>query len=86
MGGSLLHLLAYFLGVLVDPTRWLISGLAGWFIQNLYLGMAVSSVIYIAGLAMLSFGRFSGPLLIIHVLASSLVTFMFFSWRKNRRK
>lgn len=30
MGGSLLHLLAYFLGVLVDPTRWLISGLAGW--------------------------------------------------------
>ena len=82
------YFLAAMLGGLLDPIRWIVCAICGWFLRPLILAMAVSAI----GLAILSialnraaYSSPSGFAIFAGIVGSCLITWLF-AWIRRRRE
>lgn len=72
------------LASLVDPIRWIICVLSGWFVPN-YAGALTAGVGITVALSVVLVRHPTGPSLLAGAVASALVVSIFYFWRKSRR-
>ena len=72
------------LASLVDPVRWVICVLSGWFVPSLIGALATGVGVSLALTVVLT-RHPSGSSLVAGAIASALVVSAFYLWRKGRR-
>jgi len=68
----------------VDPIRWLVCVLAGWFVPN-YIGAMAVGVGSTVLLSVMLVSSAQGPALLAGAVSSAAIVSIFYFWRQNRR-
>lgn len=76
-------ILAIFVAMLLDPVRWLVCGLTGWFIKKLALAIGIGVAIMLGASLALKIGG-SEIAMAANAAASALIVYVFHIFQKKR--